>query len=82
MQNWQLQEAKAKLSHLVERAAAGEAQVITKHGIQTAVLLSHTEYMRLQKRDKSALEAMSGAPKGELVVRRLNAPIKPVRLGG
>jgi prevent-host-death family protein len=81
MQNWQLQEAKAKLSQLVERAVEGEAQTITKHGRETAVILSYSEYMRLQKHNKSALEALSGAPKSELKTYRSKAPVKPIQLG-
>jgi prevent-host-death family protein len=57
MRNWQLQEAKAKFSEVIELAAAGEAQVITKRGQQTAVIVSHAEYVRLQQKSKSALEA-------------------------
>jgi antitoxin Phd len=81
MRNWQLQEAKAKFSEVIELAATGEAQVITKRGEQTAVVVSHTEYMRLLQKSKSALEGLAGAPKGELKIHRDNSPVKPVQLG-
>jgi antitoxin Phd len=41
---WQLQEAKNKFSEVVEEALVHGPQVITKRGIETAVVLSYTEY--------------------------------------
>ncbi|MEY4530343.1 MAG: hypothetical protein RLZZ156_1064 [Deinococcota bacterium] len=80
MRNWQLQEAKAKFSEVIELAAAGEAQVITKRGEQTAVVVSHAEYMRLQQKSKTLLEALAGIPKGELPIIRDKTPVKRVKL--
>lgn len=80
MRNWQLQEAKAKFSEVIELAAAGEAQVITKRGEQTAVVVSHAEYMRLYQKSKTLLEALSGIPKSELPIVRDKTPIKRVKL--
>lgn len=81
MRSWQLQEAKAKFSEVIERAAAGEVQVITKRGEQAAVVVSHAEYVRLQQKSKTALEGLAGAPKGELKIYRNHSPVKPVKLG-
>ncbi|MCX4026777.1 type II toxin-antitoxin system Phd/YefM family antitoxin [Endozoicomonas sp. SM1973] len=44
---WQLQEAKNKLSKLIKDAGNGLLQYITVHGKQTAVVLSVKEYERL-----------------------------------
>ena len=44
---WQLQEAKNKLSDIIARAEQGEVQVVTKHGVAVAVVLSYTTYQRL-----------------------------------
>jgi antitoxin Phd len=44
---WQLQEAKNKLSEVVEEAIASGPQIISKHGVETAVVLSLDEYRRL-----------------------------------
>lgn len=41
---WQLQEAKAKFSELVERAVNSGPQVVTRRGIETVVVLSVGEY--------------------------------------
>lgn len=44
---WQLQEAKNRLSQLVNQAAQSEPQIITVRGKPTAILLSFEEYQRL-----------------------------------
>lgn len=45
---WQLQDAKNRFSEVVEQAIRGGPQVITKRGVETAVILSYAEYRRLQ----------------------------------
>ena len=47
MQEVQLKDAKASLSAIVDRAAAGEEIVITRHGRKEAVLISWEEFRRL-----------------------------------
>ena len=54
---WQLQDAKSKLSQLIKRATAGAAQVVTVHGTPTAVVISAEEYGRLTRR----LDSLSSA---------------------
>lgn len=44
---WQLQEAKNRLSHLVKRAADEGPQIISVRGKPAAVVLSVEEYQRL-----------------------------------
>ncbi|MBB3932951.1 prevent-host-death family protein [Kaistia hirudinis] len=44
MADWQVQEAKAKFSELVERAIHEGPQTITRHGKPRAVVLSMEEY--------------------------------------
>jgi antitoxin Phd len=53
---WQLQEAKGKLSQLIKLAAGGDAQVVTVHGKPTVVVVSAEEYARLTRR-RSKLSA-------------------------
>ena len=48
-QSWQLQEAKNKFSEVVARAEAGEVQIVTKHGVATAVVLSYAVYKKLSE---------------------------------
>jgi prevent-host-death family protein len=49
--HWQLQEAKNKLSRVVQLAKTEGPQVITVRGAEEAVVISSEEYRRLTKRD-------------------------------
>lgn len=44
---WQIQEARNKLSKVIEEALRSGPQIITRRGEKTAVLLSFEEYRRL-----------------------------------
>jgi prevent-host-death family protein len=44
---WQLQEAKNKFSEVVEEAIHHGPQVITKRGVETAIVLSYAEYRKM-----------------------------------
>ena len=44
---WQLQEAKTKLSELIEDAHTKGPQIVTRHGSERAVILSIAEYRAL-----------------------------------
>ena len=44
MATWQVQNAKTKLSEVIERARAEGPQMITKHGKERAVVLSIEDY--------------------------------------
>jgi antitoxin Phd len=44
---WQLQEAKNKLSEVVDNALKGEPQIISRRGTETAVILSVSDYKKL-----------------------------------
>ena len=55
---WQLQEAKNKLSHLVKEAKKGVPQYITVHGKNTAVVISAVEYERLKRPSSSLSSAL------------------------
>ena len=47
MATWQVQSAKSHLSELIEDAQTKGPQIITKHGSETAVVLSIAEYKTL-----------------------------------
>jgi prevent-host-death family protein len=49
---WPLQDAKNKLSELVDTALRDGAQTITRHGKPVAVILSAAAYARLQPSEK------------------------------
>lgn len=44
---WQLQEAKNKLSEVVDEALSHGPQIITKRGVETAIVLSYADYRKL-----------------------------------
>jgi len=56
--DWQLQEAKARLSELVKSAQQKGPQQITVHGKPAAVMLSQSDYDRLTKDKPSFLAFM------------------------
>jgi len=62
MGTWQLQEAKARLSEVIKRAAKEGPQSITVHGEPTAVVLSNEEYERLRHPRGSFVEFMRRSP--------------------
>ena len=67
---WQLQDAKNKLSELIERAIKNGPQEITRHGKKTAVVLSFQEYVRLLKGTESLDEFFRRSPLKGLVFER------------
>jgi antitoxin Phd len=54
---WPLQDAKANLSQLVNRALAEGPQRITRHGRAAAVVLSERDYERLVTRTRGSLSS-------------------------
>jgi antitoxin Phd len=47
IQSWQLQEAKNKLSRVVENAVHDGPQIITKHGVEVAIVISYADYQKM-----------------------------------
>jgi prevent-host-death family protein len=74
---WQLQEAKARFSEVVERALEGETQIVTKRGKKAVVVIAHEEYERLTHGQKSLLEIFQSAPDVELTIERDKTPVRP-----
>ena len=59
---WQLQEAKNKLSQVVQEAQRSGPQVITVHGKEAAVVISSDEYRKLTHREGSLVEFFQNSP--------------------
>ena len=59
---WQLQEAKARLSELVKRAAKEGPQKITVHGAPAVVVISTRDYERMKGRRESFVQFMRRSP--------------------
>jgi antitoxin Phd len=47
IRSWQLQEAKNKLSRVVENAVNDGPQIITKHGVEVAIVISFADYQQM-----------------------------------
>lgn len=59
---WQLQEAKSKLSQVVDNAISDGPQVITRRGVQVAIVLSYSEYRKLVSRRGGLLAFFRNSP--------------------
>lgn len=59
---WQLQEAKNKLSAVVEEATRSGPQVISRRGVEAAVVLSFADYSRLVKPKRGLVQFLMGSP--------------------
>ena len=62
MQTWQIQEAKDRLGEIVDSALRQGPQLITRGGVETAVLLSCEEYRRLRKPETDLVDFFHASP--------------------
>jgi prevent-host-death family protein len=74
---WQIQEAKNKLSEVVEGALEEGPQILTRRGIEVAVVLSFSEYQEMKKKQTSLLEFFQRSPLAELDLERDRSPVRP-----
>jgi len=63
MATWQVQEAKARLGEVIERARTEGPQTITRHGAARAVLLSIEDYIALAAHKPDFKAHLLGGPK-------------------
>ena len=59
---WQIHEAKTRFSQLLEASIREGPQIVTRRGVETAVILSIEEWRRLHKTAKSDLKELLLAP--------------------
>jgi antitoxin Phd len=62
MRSWPVQEAKAKFSELLGKTLAEGPQIVTKRGVETAVLVPIEEWRRLQDAARPSLKELLLAP--------------------
>lgn len=62
MHTWQLQEAKNKLSKVIDDALAQGPQIITRHGKQVVIVLAYDDYRHLMGRDESLYDFLRKSP--------------------
>ena len=63
MSIWQVQEAKTRLSKVIEEANTKGPQIITRHGSERAVVLSIAEYRALTAHMPDLRAYLLGGPK-------------------
>ncbi len=64
MKIWQLQDAKAKFSRLVDEALEKGPQMVTRHGEKAVVVVEAGEFERLSRRkaQRDLLDVLQDAP--------------------
>ena len=62
MKSWPVQDAKARFSELLETCLKDGPQVVTKRGVETAVLVPASEWQRLQESARPSLKELLLAP--------------------
>ena len=84
MRSWQLQEAKAKFSEVIETAERHGAQLITRRGVETAVVVPIAQWKRLHEHPRpTLLEILQSGPHFDLPIppRGKMRHRKPVKFG-
>ena len=62
MSSWQVQDAKARFSEFLDATIKKGPQVVTRRGIETAVLVPIEEWNRLQRAARPGLKTLLLAP--------------------
>jgi len=64
MQTWPVHDAKAKFSEMLDACVAHGPQMVTKRGVDAAVLVPAAEWHRLQSRARPTLKDLLLSPAG------------------
>jgi prevent-host-death family protein len=82
MGQWQLQDAKARLSELIKSARSDGPQQVTVHGKPSAVVISVEEYEAMKRQRPGFVEFMRNSPLAgtELVFERSDSLIRDITL--
>ena len=80
MKAWQLQEAKAKFSEVVEAALQDGPQAVTRRGEQAVVIVSYEAFVALTQANTSLDDALAGALEA-LRFERDKTPVPSITLG-
>ena len=59
---WQVQEAKARFSELLETSQVEGPQIVTRRGVETAVLVAMDEWREIQRRAKPGIKELLLSP--------------------
>lgn len=63
---WQIQEAKNKLSEVLDEAIKHGPQIITKRGVETVIVLSYAEYRKVMLNKKKLSDFFRESPLAEV----------------
>lgn len=74
MGSWQVQDAKARFSEFLEASLTKGPQIVTRRGVETAVLIPVEQWRRLERAAKPTLKDLLLAPDG-----RTNELVRPRR---
>ncbi len=77
---WQMQEAKNRLSELVDQALTKGPQEITRHGRKAVVVISHQEYYKLKETRESLMDFFAKSPLHGLDLERAKDYPRKVKL--
>ena len=66
MMSWQLQEAKNRLSELVDASTRRGPQIITRRGVPAAVVMSVEEYRKLTRPQQNLVQFFRESPLAEV----------------
>lgn len=82
MKKWQIQEAKAKLSEVIQKAVNYGPQEISVRGKITAVVLSAKQYIDLTSPKSSFIQFLQNSPLVglELELERNTSPCREIEL--
>jgi len=72
MKSWSVQDAKARFSELLETCLHEGPQVVSKRGVDAAVLVPLQDWQRLQRSARPTLKELllSAAPRADLAIPR------------
>lgn len=74
---WQLQDAKARFSEFLDATLEKGPQIVTRRGVEAAVLVPIEEWNRLQNAARPSLKALLLAPAARS--ENLTAPTRTLR---
>ena len=59
---WQVQDAKARFSEVLDASLANGPQIVTRRGIEAAVLVSIDQWRKLEERNRPTLKDLLLSP--------------------
>jgi antitoxin Phd len=68
MKSWQLQDAKARFSEFLNAALEKGPQVVTRRGVETAVLVPMDEWRRIQRTARRGIKELLLSPRFENLI--------------